>query len=118
MCNSDDEHSLPSSAIFKRRAQAIVTFVGYALKSSSPAVPVGVVPEGGATSDLVSLLITIATLQGGTVAENNVDDIRKAARLSMSRALGVMSAVDFISAVRSMLESGEQRVSCIPFILA
>lgn len=64
-------------------------------------------------SDLVSLLIDLSTIQGGASTDGKVDDISKAARSSMVRALGVMSVSDFISAVLSMLESGEPRVSCI-----
>jgi hypothetical protein len=62
-------------------------------------------------SDLIALLIDIATVKRGTSSENNVDDISKAARFSLNRVVGIMSATDFIHAVLSMIESEEHRVS-------
>ncbi|KAJ6554556.1 armadillo-type protein [Mycena capillaripes] len=106
----DDDQLQPSSAAFKRRAQALVVFVGYAMKMSpSSAAPV-TVPEDGAMSNLVSLLIALATARGGSSPNTRIEDVSQAARISLSKALGCMSAVDFIDAVLSILQSGDSRV--------
>ncbi|KAJ6578862.1 hypothetical protein DFH09DRAFT_980162 [Mycena vulgaris] len=108
----DEDQLQPSAAAFKRRAQALVVFVGYAMKlSSSTATEVTVtIPDGGAMSNLVSLLISLATARGGSSPDTRVEDISHAARVSLSKALGCMSAVDFIDAVLSILKSGDSRV--------
>ncbi|KAJ7456907.1 hypothetical protein FB451DRAFT_1275210 [Mycena latifolia] len=107
----DEDQLQPSAAAFKRRAQALVVFVGYATKiSSSVAQPPVTVPEGGAMSNLVSLLIALATAQGGSSPDTRVEDISHAARVSLSKALGCMSAVDFIDAVLSIMKSGDSKV--------
>ncbi|KAJ7222324.1 hypothetical protein GGX14DRAFT_663256 [Mycena pura] len=103
---SDDDQLLPSAAAFKRRAQALVVFVGHAMKifTSSP-TPVAI-PEGGATSNLVSLLIALVATQGSG-SETRSEDISQTARNSLSKALGCMSAIDFIDAALSILKSGD-----------
>lgn len=104
---------MPLSAVLRRRAHALIIFVGSALKPSAhvQAPASSTEPPGGrAISNLVSALIALATLQGGPNTENGMDDISQAARASLNQALGVMSAVDFISAVLSMVESGDQVV--------
>ncbi|KAJ6630100.1 hypothetical protein B0H10DRAFT_1984968 [Mycena sp. CBHHK59/15] len=107
----DEDQLLPSPSAFKRRAQALVTFVGYGLKMSPPTAAASTsVPEGGAMSDLVSLLIALATARGGSTPDTKVEDISQAARSSLSKALGCMSVVDFIDAILSILKSGDSRV--------
>ncbi|KAJ6619037.1 hypothetical protein B0H10DRAFT_1194701 [Mycena sp. CBHHK59/15] len=107
----DEDQLLPSLSAFKRRAQALVTFVGYGLKMSPPTAAASTsVPEGGAMSDLVSLLIALATARGGSTPDTKVEDISQAARSSLSKALGCMSVVDFIDAILSILKSGDSRV--------
>ncbi|KAJ7701560.1 hypothetical protein B0H17DRAFT_1195339 [Mycena rosella] len=107
----DEDQLQPSAAAFKRRAQALVLFVGYAIKLSSSAVEAtATAPEGGAMSNLVSLLIALATARGGSSPETRVEDVSQAARVSLGKALGCMSAVDFVDAVLSILKSGDSRV--------
>ncbi|KAJ7762738.1 hypothetical protein DFH07DRAFT_813302 [Mycena maculata] len=106
----DDDHLLPSAATFKRRAQALVIFVGFATKMSPPTGAQVNVPEGGSMSNLVSLLIALATARGGSSPDTKVEEISQAARSSLTRALGFMSAVNFIDAVLSILKSGDSRV--------
>ncbi|KAJ6464259.1 hypothetical protein C8R47DRAFT_1180243 [Mycena vitilis] len=106
----DDDQLQPSAATFKRRAQSLVVFAGYAMKMSpAAAVPVAV-PEDGTMSNLVSLLIALATARGGSSPDTRVEEISQAARTSLGKALGCMSAVDFIDAVLSILQSGDPRV--------
>ena len=61
-------------------------------------------------SNLVSLLIALATARGGSTPDTRIEDISQAARISLSKALACMSAVDFIDAVLSILQSGDSRV--------
>lgn len=61
-------------------------------------------------SQLVMALITLATLQEGTSADAKVEDISVAARSSLNRALSVMSVMDFMKAVLSMIESSDKKV--------
>jgi U3 small nucleolar RNA-associated protein 10 len=83
--------------------------------SPSAAVHVAV-PEDGATSNLVSLLIALATARGGSTPDTRTEDISQAARISLSKALGCMSAVDFVDSVLFILQSGDSRVRLwVPF---
>ncbi|KAJ7452113.1 hypothetical protein B0H11DRAFT_1742292 [Mycena galericulata] len=106
----DDNQLLPSAAAFKRRAQALVIFVGFAMKMFPSGGAQVDVAEGGAMSHLVSLLIALATARGGSSPDTNVEEISQAARSSLTRALGCMSAVDFIDALLSILKSGDSKV--------
>ncbi|KAJ7740997.1 hypothetical protein B0H14DRAFT_3515417 [Mycena olivaceomarginata] len=106
----DDDQPQSFAATFKRRAQALVIFVGYAMKMSPSAVVHVAVPEDGATSNLVSLLIALATARGGSTPDTRTEDISQAARTSLSKALGCMSAVDFVDSVLFILQSGDSRV--------
>ena len=103
----DDEHT-PPSTLFKRRAQALVVLVEYALRSSSPPLPTDSISEGGGVADLVALLIDIATLHSSLNAE---DTLSQAARSCLGQGVSVMSAVDFVGALLVMLESEEDQVS-------
>lgn len=92
----------------KRRAQALVIFVGYALKpkpSTSPATE-----DVASISSIISQLITLAILPEGMTTDTKIEDISEAARSTMSRLLSGMSVVDFSEAVQSMLNSGDAKV--------
>jgi U3 small nucleolar RNA-associated protein 10 len=95
--------------VLKRRAQALIIFVGHALQTSSTKHR-GDSPTGEAISDLVSLLVHMATLHGGSTPESNIDYISSAAQFTMSQSLSAIPATDFISAVLITLESNEKRV--------
>ncbi|KAK0200852.1 hypothetical protein DFS33DRAFT_1386800 [Desarmillaria ectypa] len=100
--NLHDEHSISPSTAFRRRAQAILAFVGFAAKST---------PGSSASiSTFVSLLVLMATLPSGQGPDTRMEDVNKASRLSLAQALKVMSAVDFLNSVIAMLESSEQAV--------
>ncbi|KAF5392137.1 hypothetical protein D9757_003220 [Collybiopsis confluens] len=118
--SSLDEHSVSLSTLFKRRAQAIITFVGFAAKafpaSSKPSEPdaMDVVPlAGGELGDVISILIVLST-QSMSVASANtevkVEDIAKSARLSMTRVLNVMSANSFIDTVLGMISNDDHSI--------
>ncbi|KAF7373573.1 U3 small nucleolar RNA-associated protein 10 [Mycena sanguinolenta] len=91
----DDDQPQALAAAFKRRAQALVVFVGFAIKMS-PSTTTG---AGHWPPPEAALRQTL-----------RIDDISQAARTSLSNALGCMSAVDFIDAVLSILQSGDSQV--------
>ena len=97
----DGDHSLPPSTNMKRRAQALILFVGYALKprvSSS---------EEESISAVIAHLIALATLTGG---KTKVDEISEASRSSMNKLISGMSVANFMESVESMLKSGDVKV--------
>jgi U3 small nucleolar RNA-associated protein 10 len=94
------------SIVLRRRAQALIIFVGFAVKPSTSESS-----QQGHVRHLVTALIVLSTLENGANVDAKVDEIAQAARSSMDRALRVMSVVDFASAVLSMIESGKERVS-------
>ncbi|KIK65016.1 hypothetical protein GYMLUDRAFT_39424 [Collybiopsis luxurians FD-317 M1] len=113
-----EDHSVSLPTVFRRRAQAIIAFVGFAAKtfptsSKPPPKPDAmdvVQPEGGELSDIVSILITLSTKSASGAAGNaevKIEDIAKSARLSMTRVLSVMSAASFIDTVLLMLSNDE-----------
>lgn len=114
-----EEHSVSPSTVFRRRAQAIITFVGFAAKTfpsnlsqKNPDAMDVVQSNAGNLGDVVSILITLSTKSTNTSAgaEAKVEDITKSARLSMSRVLSVMSAADFIDMVLLILANEDQLV--------
>lgn len=115
-----EEHSISPSTVFRRRAQAIITFVGFSAKTfpsillqKNPDSMDVVHPNGGNLSEVVSILITLSTKSTSTstsTVEAKVEDIAKSARLSMSRILSVMPAIDFIDTVLVMLSNEDSLV--------
>ena len=102
----DGDHSLPPSTSMKRRAQALILFVGYALKPEvSPS------SEGEPISVVIAHLTTLAALTGGETTDTNVDEISEAARSSIHRLLSGMPVAIFIESVESMLKSGDAKVN-------
>ncbi|KAK0216141.1 armadillo-type protein [Armillaria fumosa] len=100
--NFHEEHSVSPTTAFRRRAQAILAFVGFAAKST---------PGSSASiNTFVSLLVLMATLPSGQGSDTRMEDVNKASRLSLAQALKVMSAVDFLNSAIAMLESSEQTV--------
>jgi U3 small nucleolar RNA-associated protein 10 len=99
------------TAASRRRAQALIIFVGHAMQSPLSGNLSSDAPVGGTIDDLVLLLIQMTTLRGGSTVESNVDHLSKAAQSTISRSLSVMPAADFISAVLAMLKSEDEIVS-------
>jgi uncharacterized phosphosugar-binding protein len=90
----------------KRLALSLITLVGHAVNAFTPSSEVG--SNGKALGELVSLLLDVATAQGVPVTEK--DDIAIAARSVMAKVLRLMPAAYFVTAVQSMLESGDDKV--------
>jgi U3 small nucleolar RNA-associated protein 10 len=100
----DGDHSLPPSTNMKRRAQALILFVGYALKPrTSPS-------SEEEFSTAIAHLITLATVTGGKTTDTKVNEISEAAHSSMHRLLSGTSVANFLECVESMLKSGNAKV--------
>jgi len=102
---------LPSLTVFSSKAHALLVFVEYAQKSLSSPLFADSTSEGGNVSDLVGLLIDIATMHGSLGLDKSANAIHRAARSCLSQAVGVMPALDLMASLLKMLESGENRVS-------
>jgi U3 small nucleolar RNA-associated protein 10 len=111
MKNSDEEHTSPPPSLLKRRAQALITFVGSAATPAKEELQAASELGGGSMKDLVSLLIHVVTLQGGAVAKNIVEDVSEAARFSLHRTLSAIHATKFVDGALAVLETGEDTVS-------
>ncbi|KAG5637085.1 hypothetical protein H0H81_005818 [Sphagnurus paluster] len=104
--STDEEPTAAATTITRRRALALITFVGNALKP----------PSSGSTAseeelrELVAALISLSSLGSGTTSDRKVDDICQAARATLNKALSVMAASDFINGVLSMIESEDSLV--------
>ena len=89
----------------KRRAQALILFVGYALKPRvSPS------SEEESICTVIARLTTLATLTAGKTTDTKIDEISDAAHSSMHRLLSGMSVANFIESIESMLKSGDGKV--------
>ncbi|TFK71529.1 hypothetical protein BDN72DRAFT_432062 [Pluteus cervinus] len=101
----EEEHSASPAVHLKRVSQALIIFVGHALRTSpNSSQPLRGAPGMG---ELVASLIELATL-GTSLSDGKLEDITQAARLALNHALCVMSAMDFLKAIASMLQSSEQ----------
>ncbi|KAG0706218.1 hypothetical protein DFH29DRAFT_902720 [Suillus ampliporus] len=99
----DDEHSARSSSIIKRRAQALIIFVGYAI---TPTPSTDISKGDNATTELISLLVDLATMEG----ENNIADIVSATQQAMLKVMNAIGAADFLNGALVMLQSDETRI--------
>jgi U3 small nucleolar RNA-associated protein 10 len=104
---SEGDHSLSPSMMGKRRAQALIIFVGFALK---PKTVLSAAKDGGAISEVVAQLITFAAGSRVNSPEAKPDDILEAARESLNRLLTSMSVIDFLNSVETILLSGDDKV--------
>ncbi|KAG1761179.1 hypothetical protein EDD22DRAFT_897736 [Suillus occidentalis] len=93
----DDEHSARSSSIIKRRTQALIMFVGYAI---TPASSTDISRGDNATTDLVSLL----------EGDSNVSDIVSVTQQTTSKVMNAIGAADFLNGALVMLQSDETRI--------
>ncbi|KAG2151035.1 uncharacterized protein EDB93DRAFT_318060 [Suillus bovinus] len=99
----DDEHSARSSSIIKRRAQALIMFVGYAI---TPAPSIDMFKADNATTELVSLLVDLAT----TEDDSNISDILSVTQQTTSKVMNAIGAADFLNGALVMLQSDETRI--------
>ncbi|KAG2130333.1 hypothetical protein DEU56DRAFT_815464 [Suillus clintonianus] len=98
----DDEHSAKSSSIMKRRAQALIMFVGYAI---TPTPSTDISKGDNATTELISLLADLATTEG-----DNVADIVSVTQKATSKVMNAIGAADFLNGALVMLQSDETRI--------
>lgn len=101
-----EEHAPSAPTIFKRRALAILTFVGFAIRPSRPAgtpAALGISDEGH-TSTLIARLIQLASL------EAQARDISDAANQTIQKVLKATSATVFVTASLVMLQSDHDKV--------
>ena len=93
--------------MLKRRAQALIIFVGLVLKpkkTNTTSVPL---QDGNTISAVITQLITLAQR---SPSETKLDDISEAARSSLNRLLSSMSVTDFMHSVQTILSSGDVKV--------
>ncbi|KAF9480276.1 hypothetical protein BDN70DRAFT_905831 [Pholiota conissans] len=104
---AEGDHSASSSAILRRRAQALVIFIGYALKPKAAAISS---ENETSISTVIAQLISLAVLPGGFTAETKIEEIAEAARSSLNMLLSSMSVGKFMESVQTMLDSGDVKV--------
>ncbi|KAF8119503.1 hypothetical protein EV363DRAFT_1591856 [Boletus edulis] len=92
----DGEHSLSTSAMLKRRIQALVLFVSTSLTPSELDAPTN--GEGGNTTDVITHLLDLATPPTGDAPEDDVVTIVAAAQCTIERIMNVISAREFLGA--------------------
>ncbi|KAF8901036.1 armadillo-type protein [Gymnopilus junonius] len=105
---TDGDHSASSSTILRRRAQALIIFIGHAFRPKGSNINAS--ENDVSISSVISKLITLATLLEGASSETKVEEISDAARLTLNKLISGMSVVDFSESVRSMLQSGNVKV--------
>ncbi|KAG9310969.1 hypothetical protein JVU11DRAFT_8847 [Chiua virens] len=104
----DGEHSSSTSAMPKRRIQALILFVSTSLTpSGSDEVQGGGV---GNTTDVVTHLLDLATLPTDHTSESDVTTVVAAAQTAIERIMNVISAREFLVASRVMLASDDIRI--------
>ncbi|KAH7920221.1 hypothetical protein BV22DRAFT_1199044 [Leucogyrophana mollusca] len=103
----DEEHSASTSSTFKRRAQALIIFTSYAMQPSTQDMQT---LKNGTTTDLISLLIDLTTARGENAQASGVPDIAVTAQTTITKVMEVMWAVDFLTAILTMLQSDDSRI--------
>ena len=79
--------------------------------------PLANAPEGeGSISIVITQLIELLTLPDGKSTETKVEEIMEAACTLMNKLLSLMSVLDSINTVHSMLGSGDTKVHLVPQI--
>ena len=99
---SDDEHSARSSSVIKRRAQALIMFVGYAI---TPTPSTEVSRGDNDATELISLLVDLTTAEG-----ENIADVVSVTQQATSKVMNAISAADFLDGTIVMLQSDDTRV--------
>lgn len=109
MC-SDEEHSQPLMAIWRRRAQGLVVFTSHALQFAVASKATSADLDHGLMTGLTSLLIRLTSLQDGALPDMQLTVVAAAAQSCLRRALMVMSALDFIRSVLTLSICPENKV--------
>ncbi|PPR01672.1 hypothetical protein CVT24_001501 [Panaeolus cyanescens] len=103
----EGDHAASLSTILRRRAQSLISFVGFGCKAKSISTPL---PGDASMSSVISRLITLAITPSGTTTDTKTEDVAEAARTSLNNIIGGMSVVDFMESVQTMLQSGDVKV--------
>lgn len=101
--DSDGEHSVSPLTMLKRRIQALIIFVGVAVKPKKSSKE-----SQSPISPLVAQLIALATVD--TNSSSKSDDILDTARSSLNMLISTMSVIDFMESVQSILLSEDVKV--------
>ncbi|KAM6493306.1 hypothetical protein JOM56_011440 [Amanita muscaria] len=94
----------------KKRAKALINFVGISSASSLPTPGCLAHARSEELSAFTSMLITLASLKAAPTGSIDADDIREAARTSLRHALTAMPAATFVASAVAMLESQDSDV--------
>lgn len=100
---SDDEHTEPATTM-QRQAQALLIFVGQAIRTVPSAPFTDDTPAHSYSADLLSLTLDLA------VSKNVISSIADTARSAIKDILSSMTAIDFVLGVFTILQSGEPTV--------
>ncbi|PFH46286.1 hypothetical protein AMATHDRAFT_155738 [Amanita thiersii Skay4041] len=103
----DDNSSRP--IILKKRAKALISFVGIVLTSVSPS-GLSQVSNDEEMSGFITTLLNLVSLKNGPDPERKMDEIRQVAAFAMTRALSTMAAASFIRSIVVILDSQEGAV--------
>ncbi|THU93396.1 hypothetical protein K435DRAFT_779869 [Dendrothele bispora CBS 962.96] len=99
-----EEHSASPSALYKRRSQATIIFVGQAAKAFAHE-DINGTHAGGKLSDLVSQLLKLSRN-----TDSKIEDIVNVARSCLIKVMNVVSVLDFIDAILLMLSSEDTTI--------
>lgn len=94
--------------LLRRRAQALVIFVGYAFRPKGSLATISDIDLS--VSSVISQLILIATIKDGSPADIKLHEVAEAARSSLNKLLTSLSVTNYIEAVQAMLESTDVKV--------
>ncbi|EIW76657.1 hypothetical protein CONPUDRAFT_168479 [Coniophora puteana RWD-64-598 SS2] len=100
----DEEHPKTTISVFKRRIQALVIFIGYAVQPY-PLGPSAETIKGANMTSIVNLLIDLMTIK-----DPSYTDVLVTVQATVPQIMGVISASDFLKASAIMLKSNEDRV--------
>ncbi|KAH7908681.1 hypothetical protein BJ138DRAFT_1128268 [Hygrophoropsis aurantiaca] len=103
----DEEHSSSTSSTFKRRAQGLIIFAGYAMQ------PLGQASEpstNGTITDLIALLINLVMTESESAHTTGVADIIATTQISVTKIMEVIWARDFLKAILMMLRSDDSKL--------
>ncbi|KAI0311668.1 hypothetical protein OF83DRAFT_1068421 [Amylostereum chailletii] len=105
----DDEQTSQLLSLSRRRAQAIVVLVGAAFRRPNPS-SADSVPSAETIDELLSILLELSQTPMQEAPENEVEGIRKAARVAIAQCLGAIPAVKFVESVATILSVSETSV--------
>lgn len=102
----DDEQNAQSAALLRRRAQALLVFVGLAVERSQ-SLYADDAASNEAVNELFSSLLDLAQSSG---KEDGLKEIRTAARTAIGQCLRVVPATSFVGSINTILDVPKPRV--------